>query len=111
MLVLVEKMTDDILKELKEQTKWLRFLALPSMKKTVEDNIKTKEKKRIYDLSDGTNSTNDIAKKLLTEGLKVSHMTVYNYWKRWFVLGLVVPSKKYSGRFEKIINLEDLDIK
>jgi transposase len=104
-------MSEDLLKELKEQTKWLRFLALPGMKKTVEDNIKTKEQKRIYNLSDGTKSTNDIAKKLLEEGLKVSHMTVYNYWKRWLALGLVIPSKKYSGRFEKIINLEDLDIK
>ena len=103
--------SEEILKELKEQTKWIRFLALPSMKKTVEENIKTKEQKRIYDLSDGKNSTNDISKKLLAEGIKVSHMTVYNYWKRWFALGLVVPSKKYPGRFEKIINLSDLDIK
>lgn len=104
-------MNDDILKELKNQTKWLRFLALPGMKKTIEDNLKTKEQKGIYNLSDGTNSTNDIAKKILAEGLKVSHMTVYNYWKRWFALGIVIPSEKYSGRFEKIINLEDLDIK
>jgi len=108
---MVEKMNDDILKELKNQTKWLRFLALPGMKKTIEDNLKTKEQKGIYNLSDGTNSTNDIAKKILAEGLKVSHMTVYNYWKRWFALGIVIPSEKYSGRFEKIINLEDLDIK
>jgi len=104
-------MNKEILKELKEQTKWLRFLALPGMRKTIEDNIKTKEQKRIYELSDGKNSTNDISKKLLAEGIKVSHMTVYNYWKRWFALGLVVPSKKYSGRFEKIINLKELDIK
>lgn len=107
----MEKMNENILKELKKQTKWLRFLALPSMKKTIEGNITTKEQKGIYDLSNGTNSTNDIAKKLLAKGIKVSHMTVYNYWKRWFALGLVIHSKKYSGRFEKIIDLADLNIR
>ncbi len=100
----------DELKELKEQTKWLRFLALPTMIKAVEENIKTKEQKRIYNLSDGTNSTYDITKKLLKERIKVSHMTVYNYWKRWFALGLVVPSEEYSGRYKKIIELSDLNI-
>jgi len=103
-------MDQDVLKELKEQTKWLRFLALPGMRKTFEENIITKEQKRIYDLSNGKNSTNDISKKLHEEDLKVSHMTVYNYWKRWFALGIVIPSKNYSGRFEKIIDLGDLNI-
>jgi len=104
-------MEDNSLRELKEQTKWLRFLALPTVLKIVEENIKTKEQKRIYDLSDGINSTYDIAKKLLNERVKISHMTVHNYWKRWFSLGLVVPSEKYSGRYKKIIKLSDLNIK
>lgn len=103
-------MNEEYLKELKEQTKWLRLLALPNLKKTIEENLTTKEQKRIYDLSDGKNSTNDTAKKLLAEGIKVSHMTVYNYWKRWFALGIVVPSEKYSGRYEKIIDLKELNI-
>lgn len=98
------------LKELKEQTKWLRFLALPNLKKTIEENLTTKEQKGIYDLSDGKNSTNDIAKKLRAEGIKVSHMTVYNYWKRWFAVGIVVPSEEYSGRFKKIIDLKEINI-
>ena len=101
---------DSILRELKEQTKWLRFLALPSLKKTFEENLTTKEQKGIYGLSDGENSTYDVAKKLRAEGVKVSHMTVYNYWKRWFALGIVIPSEKYSGRFKKILDLEELNI-
>lgn len=107
-------MNEDILKELKEQTKWLRFLALPNLpiiKKAIEENITGKEQKRIYDLSDGKNSRKKIANKLKTEGLKVSYQTVSNYWKKWFALGLVIPSGKQSGRFEKIIDLADLDIK
>ena len=104
-------MDDHIIKELREQTKWLRFLALPNLKKTIEENLQTKEQRKIYSLTDGKNSTYEIAKKLSMEGIKVSHMTIYNYWKKWGVLGLVIPSEKYSGRFENIINLEDLDIK
>lgn len=103
-------MTAEILKELKEQTKWLRFLALPGIKDTIQNSISTKEQKRIYELTDGKLSTNEISKKLTTEGIKASHMTVYNYWKRWFAVGLVIPSEKYSGRFEKIIDLSDLNL-
>lgn len=103
-------MNEGLLKELREQTKWLRFLALPNLKKTIEENLATKEQRAIYDLSDGKNSTYNIAKKLSREGIKVSHMTVFNYWKKWFVLGIVVPSEKYSGRLEKIINLKELNI-
>jgi len=104
-------MTDDAtLRELKEQTKWLRFLALPNLKKTIEATLTTKEQRKIYDLSSGDNSTYEVAKKLQTEGMKVSHTTVHNYWKRWFALGIVVPSEDYSGRYEKIIDLKELNI-
>lgn len=102
-------MDDLFLNELREQTKWLKLLVLPGMRKTIKENITTREQKRIYTLSDGKNSTNDIAKKMTEDGMKVSHMTVYNYWKRWFALGIVIPSH-YPGRFEKIIELSDLGI-
>lgn len=102
-------MNNDVLKELKEQTKWIKFLALSQLKKVIQETIVTKEQKRIFELSDGENSTNDISKKLLEESIKVSHMTVYNYWKRWASLGLVVPSEKYPGRYEKIVSLKDIE--
>ncbi len=104
-------MNEGIVKELKEQTKWLRFLALPNLKKAIEENLSTKELKKIYSLSNGKNSTHEISKKLSIESIKVSHMTVYNYWKKWSVIGIVVPSEKYPGRFEKIIDLEEMNIK
>ena len=104
-------MDEEILKELKEQTKWLRFLAFSGLKKTIEENLSTNAHRKIYSLSDGKNSTKEIVKKLSIEGIKISHMTVYNYWKKWSVIGIVIPSEKYSGRFEKIVDLEELDIK
>lgn len=103
-------MDKEILKELKEQNKWLRFLAFSSLKSILISSLETNEQKQIYQLSDGKNSTNEISKKLQKEGIKVSHMTVYNYWKRWNALGIVEPSEKYSGRFQKIVNLNDFNL-
>lgn len=100
----------DLLKELKEQTKWLKFLALPQLKEIIEKTLTTKELRRIYDLSDGKNSTRDIAEKLSKEEMEVGHVKVYRNWKKWFTWGIVIPSEKYSGRYRKIINLEDLGI-
>jgi len=104
-------MNDDILKELKEQTKWLRFLSFSKLKKIIEKNLTTKQLKIMYSLTDGNNSTREISKKLSIEGIKTNHMTVYNYWKKWNVLGIVIRSEEHQGRFEKIIDLEELDIK
>ena len=103
-------MDDFILAELKEQTKWLRFLALPDLKKTLIENLQTKEQKGIYNLTDGKNSTNDISNELDDKNIKVSHMTVYNYWKRWYALGIVIPSEQYSGRYSTFVKLSDLNI-
>ena len=103
-------MSDILLKELKEQTKWLRFLALPGLKETIERNITSKDQKRIYELSDGTNSTNQISHLLKSEGFKVSHMTVYNYWKRWYAVGIVDQSEKYIGRYKQVFDLNDLNL-
>ncbi|TKJ17586.1 hypothetical protein CEE44_03570 [Candidatus Woesearchaeota archaeon B3_Woes] len=103
-------MNNDIIKELKKQNKWLRFLAFNSLRGILRSSLENNEQKRIYQLSDGKNSTNEISKKLQEEGIKISHMTVYNYWKRWNALGIVEPSEKYSGRFKKIVNLDNFNL-
>ncbi len=103
-------MNDELLNELREQTKWLRFLALPNLLGVIEDNLKTKEQRAIYHLSEGKNSSYEIARRLKGEGIPISHQTVHNYWKKWFALGIVVHSKKYIGRFKQIIDLKDLNI-
>lgn len=101
----------DILVELKSQTRWLRFLAFNQLKEILPLTLKTKEQRRMYELSDGDNSTHEISRKLSREGIKVSHMTVYNYWRKWNALGIVEPSEKHVGRFQRIVSLKDLNIK
>ncbi|MCK4321467.1 hypothetical protein KAX08_02985 [candidate division WOR-3 bacterium] len=118
-------MDDEILNELKKQTKllkehtnWLKFLALPKLKeiiiKTFESKAEKMEKrimkKRIYELSNGQNSSPQIAQKLTDEGIKVTDRTVRNYWDIWYTLGIVTPSEEYKGRYKKFINFGDLDL-
>lgn len=98
---------NDILNQLKEQTKWLRFLSIQTLTPLIKENITTLEQKKIFELSDGEKSTRDISKLLKNEGIEVSHQTIANYWKKWAAVGLVVPSKKFNGRFEKIIGLNE----
>lgn len=65
-------MNDEILKELKDQTKWLKFLALPKLKEILESYLDSDLNRRIYNLSDGKKSSPQIVKELGKEGLKVS---------------------------------------
>lgn len=106
----VENEFKEILSELKEQTKWLKFLVLPKLKKIIQETLVNKEQKIIYELSDGINSTHEISKKLSEENIEASHMKVLRYWGAWASLGIVIPSKNYTGRYVKIISLKDLDI-
>ena len=60
----------------------------------------------IYQLTDGNNSTRDIAAKLTQ---KCTHVTVANIWKKWALKGIVVPSET-KGRFKAAFNLEEYGI-
>lgn len=93
---------------LEELVRWARFQGIQQAKQVLqrllEDPGKGDTTKRVYHLSDGR-SSEDIAK-----AAGVSGQTVRNYWRAWFTSGIVTPSKKYKGRFEKIFDLEDVGI-
>lgn len=110
-------MDDEILNELKKQTKllkehnnWLKFLALPKFKEIIISTLDSEKKKHVYELSDGKNSSPKISQKLSDEGISISDQAVRDYWKNWFSLGIVIPSKEYEKRYQKIIDLEELGI-
>lgn len=79
-------------------------------KKTIADMLSVELNKaqlfEIYQLTDGTNSTRDIAAKLTQ---KCAHVTIANIWKRWALKGLVVPTET-KGRFKAAFNLEEYGI-
>ncbi len=75
-------------------------------KDLIKEEIKSKQDKSIFELSDGQRSTREIAKNVGS-----SHMKVAVKWNKWASIGLVMPSEKYKGRFKKIVALGDLGIK
>jgi len=60
----------------------------------------------VYELSDGERTTREIA-RLANVG---SHATVASYWKKWSKLGIVEPSPKRQGRFQRICSLEEVGL-
>ena len=79
-------------------------------KKTIADMLLAELNKaqlfEIYQLTDGNNSTRDIASKLTQ---KCAHVTIANIWKRWALKGIVVPAET-KGRFKAAFNLEEYGI-
>jgi len=93
---------DKVIELLEEILRWTRIRGIPNVK-TVLDALPDREKVA-YQFSDGRSSDK------IGEVCGVSGMTVTNYWRRWFTLGIAEPSKNYKGRFERTFSLEDLGI-
>lgn len=96
--------TKRIIELLEESLKWQRFEGAQLAKKILKDLLSKDVDKLIYHYSDGKGSK-DIA---VLAG--VSDFTVRSYWKKWNVEGLVVPSNKFKGRYERVFSLEDFGI-
>lgn len=79
-------------------------------KKTIADMLNAELSKpqliEVYRLTNGENSTRDIA-NLLTQ--KCTHVTIANIWKRWAMKGIVVPAAT-KGRFKAAFNLDEYGI-
>ena len=103
-------MNEEIVKLLKEQTKYLRFMAIPKIIEAIEQNIVTDEQKGVFKLTNGIKSTRDISNELLKKNIKISHVTVANYWKKWSTLGIVIPSDTQYGRFQAILDISELNL-
>ena len=95
---------DKVIELLEEILKWTRFQGVQNVKAVLLDALKSDKEKVAYQFSDGRSSA-EVAKPC-----GVSSMTITNYWRRWFTLGIAQPSKNYKGRFERAFSLEDLGI-
>lgn len=92
--------------ELHQLLKWTRFAGLQQLSSIITQNLKTDKELAAFELSDGERTTRDIA-KIAKIG---SNATVANYWKKWAVLGIVEPSQKRQGRFQKIASLQEVGL-
>ncbi|MGD0405914.1 MAG: hypothetical protein ABSB10_04610 [Candidatus Bathyarchaeia archaeon] len=78
---------------------WKTFLV--DLKTTLRDDVD----KLVYELSNGKNSTRDIAQIATKMGKKISNVTVANMWQRWALIPLVIPART-SGRYRKVVSLK-----
>jgi len=93
---------------LREILKWIKFAGMKEVKSTLTSVLDTDAKRLVYQKSDGTFGTVELAK---LAGLG-SNRTVTDMWDTWLKLGLgeSIPVKGGS-RFKRTFDLEDFGIK
>ncbi len=91
--------TEELLAEL---VKWQRVLGMAALKNLAPETLDSKEKRLVYEMTDGLTSVNQISKNV-----GVSTGTVSNWWSSWFASGLVY---KEGVKYKKIVPLKDLSI-
>lgn len=92
--------------KLDQLLKWTRFAGMQQLRTILAQNLMTDIEMLIYELSDGERSAREIA-RLINVG---SHATITNYWRKWSKLGIVEPSPKRQGRFQRICSLEEVGL-
>ncbi len=100
-----EEKLEKILSTLEEISKWTKFQGLEKFKDTINKVLKTDEERVTYELSNGINSSRDIAKQI-----NVGKSTVILNWKRWQKIGIVEESEKYPGRMRHLATLDEIGI-
>jgi len=100
---LIEKQ-DKMIELLDEILKWTRFDGMQRVKAVLLETLKKDSEKIAYYYSDGRGSLE------LSKIAGVSDFAVRSYWKKWATMGLVQPSIRFKGRYERLFSLEDLGI-
>ena len=89
---------------LEELVKCKRFEGAQLAKKILRELLSKDAEKIVYQYSDGRGS------KDIADLAGVSDFSVRSYWKKWNIEGLVIPTEKHKGRYEKVFSLEDFGI-
>jgi len=89
--------TNDLLKEI---LKWQKIQGLVAIRSLIPSLFDSKEKRMIYELSDGT-----LTVKQISEKSKVSTGTISNLWNKWLAEGVLY---REGNRYIKIISLKGL---
>jgi len=103
---LSEQALKEIASTLKELLKWSRFAGMQQLRNVLSQTLKTETEMLIYELSDGTRGTREVAS---AAGIG-SNATVAAYWRKWSKVGIVEPSPTYQGRYQRICSLEEVGL-
>jgi hypothetical protein len=101
-----EQTLKEIASTLKELLKWSRFAGMQQLKNVLSQTLKTETEMLIYELSDGSRGTREVAS---AAGIG-SNATVAAYWKRWSRVGIMEPSPSHQGRYQRICSLEEIGL-
>ena len=72
----------------------------------LRSELNTEQLIEIYQYSNGERSTREVSAALKN---KCCHSTVARIWKKWALLGLVVPAKQ-KGRYKAAFNLDEYGV-
>jgi hypothetical protein len=101
-----EEALREIASTLKELLKWSRFAGMQQLRTILSQNLGDESEALIYELSDGSRGTREIA-KLAGIG---SNATVARLWKKWSKIGIVEQSTGFPGRCQRICSLEEVGL-
>lgn len=93
---------NEVLVELREQTKWLKFLGLRALGTVLEVQLRTDRERLAYELSDGRAST------AIGPQVGVSSRSITNWWTKWIAAGIATDTP--SGRAQRLASLAELGI-
>lgn len=94
---------------LSEILKWTKFIGKQQLRTLLLNTLQDDVEKIIYELSDGK-SLREIASISKANGYSVGKDTINNYWNKWAPLGIVEPSSRFKGRYERIVSLKEVGI-
>jgi len=92
--------------KLDQLLKWTRFAGMQQLRTIISQNLTTDAEMLVFELSDGERTTREVAR---FAGVG-SNSTVAGYWKKWSKLGIIEPSQKRQGRFQRICSLEEVGL-
>jgi hypothetical protein len=103
----VQNPNDNQITLLKEILKWIKFAGMKEVKHVLEIELDTDEKKIVYQSSDDTKGTVELAKLI---GVK-SNKTIDTMWDKWLKMNLGENIPVRGGeRFKRSFDLEELGI-
>lgn len=94
---------DELLAEVRQTNRWLRTLALPVLRATLEAELDREELRRIYQASDGR-AIREVAKSA-----GVGLATVQKYWQLWAGKSIVELTAT-EGRFARLVDLREVGL-
>ena len=91
-------------KVVREQLRWTKLAGQIQLKTIFEQNLKSDDEKKVYELSDGIRSIRDIENLTNMGRTKIGFV-----WKKWYKMGIMEKSEKYEGkRMKRSFSLSDV---